>query len=164
MNDSKFAYRTKEQLTKFLGKVFTHFSKPTKRFIGEMLYGIQASGDTKLSSVARAIDDDIKPFMTEKRLSRNLDDETLEKRLAEAVLKEGARHIKKDTLILVDPTEIRKEYGFHMEHISRVRDASRSSKEGRDVLVNGYHGCMALARLSKKIGLAILKSFFLPHN
>ena len=32
-----------------------------------------------------------------------------------------------------------------MEHISRVRDASRSSKEGRDVIVNGYHGCMVAA-------------------
>ncbi len=123
-----------------------------------MLYGIQASGDTKLSSVVRAIDDDIKPIMTEKRLSRNLDDETLEKQLAEAVLKEGARHVKKDTLILVDPTEIKKEYGFHMEHISRVRDASRSSKEGCDVLVNGYHGCMAVACQSggrKTIPLAL---------
>lgn len=32
-----------------------------------------------------------------------------------------------------------------MEFVTRVRDASRSSKEGRDVLVNGYHGCMVAA-------------------
>ncbi len=145
MDDSIIAYRAKEQLTKFLGKVFTHFHKPTQRFIGEMLYGIQASGDTKLSSVVRAIDDDIKPIMTEKRLSRNLDDEKLESLISDAILNEGVRHVKKDTLILVDPTEIKKEYGFRMEHISCVRDASRSSKEGKDVLVNGYHGCMAVA-------------------
>ncbi len=145
MNDSIIAHRAKEQLMKFPGKVFAHFHKPTQRFIAEMLYGIQASGDTKLSSVVRAIDDDVKPIMTEKRLSRNLDDKELESMIAEAVLREGVRHVRKDTPILVDPTEIRKEYGFRMEHISRVRDASRSSKEGRDVLVNGYHGCMAVA-------------------
>jgi hypothetical protein len=75
-----------------MGKVFTHFSKPSKRFIEECIYGIQASGDTKLSSIVRAIDDDIRPIYTEKRLSRNPDDETLESSVAEAVLKDGARY------------------------------------------------------------------------
>ena len=60
-----------------MGKVFTRFSKPSRRFIEECIYGIQASGDTKLSSIVRAIDDDIRPIYTEKRLSRNMDDEVL---------------------------------------------------------------------------------------
>ena len=58
MNDSTIAFRAKEQLGKFLGKVFTHFSKPRKKFLADMLYGIQASGDTQLSSIMRAINDD----------------------------------------------------------------------------------------------------------
>ena len=78
MNDTKIASKTKAQLANFMGKVFTHFPKPSKRFIEECIYGIQASGDTKLSSIVRAIDDDIRPIYTEERLSRNLDDETLE--------------------------------------------------------------------------------------
>ena len=93
----------------------------------------------------RAIDDDIRPIYTEKRLSRNLDDETLEASIADAVLKDGARSVGADTLLLVDPTEIRKEFAHAMEHVTLVRDASRSSKEGRDMLVNGYHGCMVAA-------------------
>ena len=64
-----------------MGKVFTHFPKPGRRFVEDCIYGIQASGDTKLSSIVRAIDDDINPIYTEKRLSRNL---------ADAVLKAGA--------------------------------------------------------------------------
>ena len=119
-----------------MGKVFAHFSKPAKKFIEECIYGIQASGDTKLSSIVRAIDDDIRPIYTEKRLSRNLDDETLEASVAEAILMAGARAVRSDTLLLVDPTEIRKEFSYKMEFVTRVRDASRSSKEGRDVLVN----------------------------
>ena len=55
-----------------MGKVFTHFSKPERKFVEECIYGIQASGDTKLSSIVRAIDDNIRPIYTEKRLSRNL--------------------------------------------------------------------------------------------
>ena len=145
MNDTKIASKAKAQLAHFMGKVFTHFSKPSKKFIEECIYGIQASGDTKLSSIVRAIDDDIRPIYTEKRLSRNLDDETLEASVAEAVLRDGARSVRGDTLLLVDPTEIRKEFSYKMEFVTRVRDASRSSKEGRDVLVNGYHGCMVAA-------------------
>lgn len=145
MNDTKIASKTKAQLANFMGKVFTHFSKPTRKFVEECIYGIQASGDTKLSSIVRAIDDDIRPLYTEKRLSRNLDGETLGARVSEAVLREGARTVGSDTLLLVDPTEIRKEFAYRMEFVTRVRDASRSSKEGRDVIVNGYHGCMVAA-------------------
>ena len=105
MNDTKIASKAKAQLANFMGKVFTHFSKPSKKFVEECIYGIQASGDTKLSSIVRAIDDDIRPIYTEKRLSRNLDDETLEASVAEAVLRDGARSVRSDTLLLVDPTE-----------------------------------------------------------
>ena len=69
------------QLANFMGKVFTHFSKPTRRFIEECIYGIQASGDTKLSSIVRAIDDDIRPIYTEKKLSRNLNNDKLAEHL-----------------------------------------------------------------------------------
>ena len=94
MNDTKIASKAKAQLANFMGKVFTHFSKPTRKFVEECIYGIQASGDTKLSSIVRAIDDDIRPIYTEKRLSRNLDDETLEASMAKAVLKAGARSVR----------------------------------------------------------------------
>ena len=57
MNGTKIASKAKAQPANFMGKVFTHFSKPTRRFIEECIYGIQASGDTKLSSIVRAIDD-----------------------------------------------------------------------------------------------------------
>ena len=78
MNDTRIASKAKAQLANFMGKVFTHFSRPGMRFIEECIYGIQASGDTKLTSIVRAIDDGIRPIYTEKRLSRNLDDDMLE--------------------------------------------------------------------------------------
>ena len=90
MNDTIIAARAKEQHDNFLGKVFTHFSKPKARFVREATYGIQASGDTKLSSIVRAIEDDVAPIQTEKRLSRNIEDETLEREVSAAILSEGA--------------------------------------------------------------------------
>ena len=90
MNDTKIASKAKAQLSNFMGKVFTHFSKPTRKFIEECIYGIQASGNTKLSSIVRAIDDDIRPIYTEKRLSRNLDNTASEESIAQAILNNGA--------------------------------------------------------------------------
>ena len=126
--------------------MFTHFSRPRQKSLADMLYGIQASGDTQLSSVMRAINDDSgKCHAVEKRLSRNVADATIGDDIDKAILEAGAKFVRDDTLILVDPTEIRKEFGLKMEHVTMIRDASRSSKEGRDVLVRGYHGCMAVA-------------------
>ena len=112
-----------------------------------MLYGIQASGDTRiprgaaeppkavargvLSSVMRAINDDPgKCHAVEKRLSRNVADATIGDDIDKAILEAGAKFVRDDTLILVDPTEIRKEFGLKMEHVTMISDASRSSKEG----------------------------------
>ena len=128
VDDSTIAFRAKEQLGKFLGKVFTHFSKPRKKFLADMLYGIQASGDTQLSSVMRAINDDSgKCHAVEKRLSRNVADATIGDDIDKAILEAGAKFVRDDTLILVDPTEIRKEFGLKMEH---VRNATSRSSSG----------------------------------
>ena len=101
MNDSTIAFRAKEQLGKFLGKVFTHFSRPKQKFLADMLYGIQASGDTQLSSIMRAINDD--PAMrhaVEKRLSPNVADEDIGDEVDKAILAEGSRHVRDDSLIV----------------------------------------------------------------
>ena len=144
MNDSTIAFRAKEQLGKFLGKVFTHFSRPRQKFLADMLYGIQASGDTRiprgaaeppkavargvLSSVMRAINDDSrKCHAVEKRLSRNVADATIGDDIDKAILEAGSKFVRDDTLILVDPTEIRKEFGLKMEH---VRNATSRSSSG----------------------------------
>ena len=91
MNDTIIAAKAKEQHDNFLGKVFTHFSKPKARFVRETTYGIQASGDTKLSSIVRAIEDDVAPIQTEKRLSRNIENETLGQEISNAILSEPTR-------------------------------------------------------------------------
>ena len=87
----------------------------------------EASGDTKLSSIVRAIDDDTRPIYTEKRLSRNLNNDALAAPIEQAILKDGARSVTSDTLLLVDPTEIRKEFSYKMQYVTRVLDASRPS-------------------------------------
>jgi hypothetical protein len=104
-----------------------------------MLFGIQAAKDVKLSNIARTLDESIRLKKTEERLSRNLDTPGLADALNQEVAEAGGHHIKKDTLIVVDPTDIRKQYAKRMPFLGRVRDGSSGE------LVNGYWGCLAVA-------------------
>ncbi len=59
MNYAITASKTQEQLHRFLGMFSPHFSIPELRFLGQMLYGIQAARDVKLSCIGRALDEPI---------------------------------------------------------------------------------------------------------
>ena len=108
-------------------------------FLGDMLYGLQASKDVKLSCIGRGLDEDILLKKTEERLSRNLGREGLDEGICLAVAREGAKRVGKDTLVVVDPTDIRKLYARKMPYLATVRDGSKGE------LGNGYWGCAAVA-------------------
>ena len=55
MQDSKIRSRLKAQLSKFTRELTAGLSKPSSKFVGEMLFGIQASQDVKLSEIARSL-------------------------------------------------------------------------------------------------------------
>lgn len=64
----------KGQLAKFSGIIAKGLSRPKRKLIKEMLYGIQASKDIKLSSISRSLHEPIALIKTENRLSHNPDD------------------------------------------------------------------------------------------
>ena len=63
MNNSQTAFKVREQLDRFLGIFSPHFSKPALKFLGDMLYGLQASKDVKLSCIGRGLDEGISTRM-----------------------------------------------------------------------------------------------------
>ena len=79
MQDSKLRSRLKAQLTKFTLELGQSLSRPHQKFVGQMLFGIQASQDVKLSNIARSLQEQIPLIKTEDRLSRNLKAKRLEK-------------------------------------------------------------------------------------
>lgn len=139
MNYSAVALKLREKIHEFSGKLSSHFSKPTQRFVEQMLYGIQTSGDVKLSLIARSLGEDIALLKTETRLSRNLMEEELEERLLGEVARMGSRRVRTDTLLLIDPTDVRKLYAKKMEYLATVRDGSTGE------LGKGYCMCQVVA-------------------
>jgi len=114
----------KGQLSKFSGIIAKELSKPKQRLIREMLYGIQASKDIKLSSVTRALNEPIPLIKTEDRLSRNLDDEDFTEEINNQICRLGSAKVLDDMVIAIDPGDIRKRHAAKMECLCTIHDGS----------------------------------------
>lgn len=139
MNRTLIAQRVRAQLDQFSGIVSPRFSKPQAKFLTQMIYGLQAQQDVKLSSIARALGEDIKLKKTEERLSHHLAAPGMAQAINEQIAGHAATRVKQDTLIVVDPTDVRKSYARHMPYLATVRDGSTGE------LVPGYWACVAVA-------------------
>ena len=124
MQNSKVRSRLKAQLTKFTAQLSEGLSKPLRAFVGQMLLGIQASQDVKLSHIARSLEEEIPLIKTEDRLSRNLKAKALESHLSERLVSLGSRRIEANTVLCLDLSDVRKEYAQKMEYLDQVWDGS----------------------------------------
>ena len=142
-NDSIIAFRTREQLRKYLGIFSPQFgnSRWKMEFLGQMLFGIQASRDTMMSEIARSLQEDILAKKTQERLERHLATEGMDAKIHGSILCDAATGIHDDTLIIVDPTDVQKEYAERMPYLAKVWDGSKGSV-GDNL---GYTLCMAIA-------------------
>jgi len=91
--------------------------------------------------VVRALKEKTTPKKVEDRLSRMLSSDGLEAGLYSVIASEGAKRVHKDTLIILDPSDVQKPYARKMEYLAKVWDGSKG--EVGDNL--GFWGCMAVA-------------------
>lgn len=124
MQDNKLRSRLKAQLTKFSSELCEGLSRPLEKFVSQMLFGIQASQDVKLSNIARSLKEEIPLIKTEDRLSRNLRAVELEVELTPQLAKMASQRITADTVLCLDLSDIRKEYAQKMEYLATVHDGS----------------------------------------
>ncbi|MBK5273120.1 MAG: hypothetical protein JJE22_19135 [Bacteroidia bacterium] len=131
--------RFKAQLSKFSGIISKPFCKTTRRFFREMLYGIQASQDVKLSNIGRSLLEEIPLIKTEDRLSRNLSKEDFSDHINTEIIRLADDKITDEMVISIDPGDIMKPYAKAMENLCGVWDGSEG--EG----AQGYHLCQVTA-------------------
>lgn len=138
-SESRIAANLKGQLSKFSGIISKGFKKPKQRLIKEILYGIQASKDVKISNIARTLKEDQALIKTEDRLSRNLDDVDLTDGINDEICRLAASKIADEMVIAIDPGDIQKKYAKKMEFLAKVYDGSEHE------IGNGYPLCKAVA-------------------
>jgi hypothetical protein len=72
MHYAKTAHKLREQIVKFSGVLSSGLPKTARRFILEMIYGIQAWQSVRLTEIGRALEEKISLRKTEYRLCRQL--------------------------------------------------------------------------------------------
>jgi len=131
--------KIKAQLSKFSGIISKGFPKAKKRLIKELLYGIQATKDMKLSNISRSLNEQQLLIKTEDRLSRNLDDVDFTDGINREICRLGASKVLEEMVIAMDLGDIRKRYARKMEYLGGIHDGSE-----REV-GNGYWLCKCVA-------------------
>jgi hypothetical protein len=138
-DDSRLEGKIKSQITRFASRLTDGWAKPLRRFVGEMLYGLQAAEDVKVSNIARSLAEKVRLIKTENRLCRNLARVDLTDRINRFLMWEGAGAVQADTVLALDLGDLRKEYAKAMEHLATVRDGSTGE------LAQGYWLCEVIA-------------------
>ena len=114
MHVTQLAQTLRAPIEQFSGIISPQFSKPKAKFIEHMLLGIAAAQDCKLSQLARALAEPITLKKTEERLSHHLAQPHLGAAVQAQLVSQAARRIRAETLIVIDPTDVRKPYAQAM--------------------------------------------------
>ena len=122
--NSRIVAVVKGQLSKFSGIISKGLPKSKQRLVREMIYGIQAGKDIKLSNITRSLNEPIPFIKTEDRLSRNLDDRDFTGEINGQICRPGSRNVLDDMVIAIDPGDMRKRYASKMECLCKIHDGS----------------------------------------
>jgi len=118
---------------KFVADLTENLSKPTGKFIRDLLCGILFSDDLVLTNVASKVPHNRTITAIAKRLRRHLASiRFIPKVVLFGYLRLLRRRLDRDSLFIVDLTDIAKPYARKMENIALVRDGDKGQ------LVTGY--------------------------
>ena len=145
MNINRLSKKVREQMVVFQEIALDGITKPKKKFVDQMLYGIISSKTVLISKISRSLKEPIKLIKTENRLCRNLGDGKIGKLIQNGIIKNQRDHIKKDTLLALDFSDISKGYAKKMEYITYVRDGSKNET------AMGYNTCQVVGVEKKNL-------------
>lgn len=139
MDYSRMARKLREKIAVFSGVLSKGTPKVAGRFVREMIYGIQASQSVVLTKIGRTLEEGVSLKKVEERLSRQLYRAGLGQRIQRNLLRVAAPMVGKETLLILDPSDIRKKYAKKMQYLGTVHDGSENE------LGIGYWTCNVVA-------------------
>lgn len=124
MHYAKTASKLRELILRFSGELSAGLPKPARRFVAEMLYGLQARQSVRLTEIGRALGEPLSLKKTEDRLCRQLRRSGLWETLTARILRMVASRVHDRTLLILDLSDISKKYARKMEYLAHVHDGS----------------------------------------
>lgn len=120
--------------SKILSEIFNHLNKfgsglsrPEKKFLNQLTFGILCSQSCLLSEIARRVCQGENPKAVHKRLDRNLGQYDL-LRAYDRAQWEMLKKVDESFLFIFDPSEVVKPFAKKMEALQFVRDASEKPR------------------------------------
>jgi len=123
-DDTLITKKVQVQIKKFSSRLTRGLSKPKRRFVSQVLFGMQASRDIKLSNISRSLNEDIKLIKTENRLSNQIKSKDLTEHINNRLIEESSWRITKDAVLALDTSDINKPFAKKMDNLAHVWDGS----------------------------------------
>lgn len=118
------SHNLKRGILKFSEKVSKNLARPEFKFVLQMIFGILSSQSCMLSEISRKLNEKTSVKKIIDRLSRNLGNFNNGEKLFGNYLKAIKSQIDVKTILIVDGSDITKDYTTKMEGIQVVRDGS----------------------------------------
>jgi len=135
MSFTRFTQPMQTKLHQFCHSFADHFSRPENKFIRQMVFGILKGGSVQINTIARSLQEKISLKKTAKRLGTHLASPGLWQEVSHATLDAQASRLRKCRFVIIDPSDICKDYAEQMEGIATVYDGSEKE------LGHGYALC-----------------------
>jgi hypothetical protein len=116
MNFSHLANKLRYKITKFSGILSKGLDKTARRFVQEAIYGIIASESVMLTEIGRQLESRVSLKKTEERFSRQLIKPGIWNSIQNSILSLAKERIKEKTLLILDLSDLKKQYAEKMEH------------------------------------------------
>ena len=142
-NFTSNTYILKREILTFSNKISKSLSKPDKKFIADMTYGMLASQSCLLTDIVDQLHEDTKKVNSVERLTKHLNKGTPSAAL-KSYLKTIRKWVPSEPVIHIDDSDVIKPDGYKFEALGLVRDGSKSTDK-KTVYQKGYHVTEACA-------------------
>lgn len=137
VNYTSNTYQMKREILTYSNKISRTLSKPERKFIADMNYGILASGSCLLTDIVDQLHEPSRKINIVDRLSKHLSKGTPQAAL-NAYLTLVKEWCPSHPVIHIDDSDIVKPDGYKFESLGLVRDGSESSST-KSIFKKGYH-------------------------
>jgi len=127
--------KLQDKFTRFVNHLSQSLNKPEQKFLKACSFGILSSQSCIVRRTAQSLNEKISSKKTQERLIYHLDKSELDEKISQTLLQKQCHKLRKDSLIIVDPSDIVKKYAEKMVGLSKVRDGNDGKwKTGYDAL------------------------------
>lgn len=158
MSITQFTPAVQTKLWQYVHSFKDNFTKPEHKFIHQILFGILKSGHIQLNTISRSLQEKLPLKKVSMRLGAHLDKKNLWLKISESTLKAQKHRLKGCRFIILDLSDIQKDYAQKMPGLSIVYDGSKDSKG------LGYWQCNITAVSEDGVTLIPLYSELYSHS